>query len=339
MGLLKALGGIQEIERIQVLTNPSQDYLKQTTPSDIYQFQSIKNASKGKLGRMMWDQSGVYSKAKKSKCDWLFLPKGFLSFVRKPPIKTAAYVHDTIHQHYAIHYPDAVSKLESTYFTKAYHATVKNADVILTNSEFTAGEVQQTARSLNIPEPLIIPVGIGFEPETSQVRTKDNRIVVLTGRFPHKKTKMIIEFMNQWQYRTGSEWIVDWIGSLPEGISLPHHKNWIKHKRLPDAEFSELMRRSRILVFSSDYEGFGMPPIEALLLGSVPVFSSIPATLEVMENMGCPFINDDVESFMDAMSQATTVEFDQLDSWEKEILQKYNWKKVAQRAFQALKAE
>ncbi|MCD8535004.1 MAG: glycosyltransferase [Verrucomicrobia bacterium] len=336
MGLLRSLIHEPGIEKIHVLTNPTQ---KKLFPAD-----GIPNLScsthpgptRGKLRRLLWDQSGVYSAARKSHCDWLFLPKGFMSFVRRSPIKTAAYVHDAMHDHYKRLYPSAVSSREATYFERCFNATLRHADVIFTNSEYTAGEVQRMATSLGIPQPRVLTCGIGFNPVESHVVFKENRIVVLAGRFPHKKTRMALEFLDRWQSESGNQWGVDWIGSFPDGVAVPSRPNWFRHSRLPDEDFHDMIRRARVLVFTSDYEGFGMPPVEATLLGTMPVYSAIPATLEVMDDVGFAFENDNFDSFSMAMQSALHTDQDVLIQWGEELLLRHSWKRVAQRVMHAL---
>jgi glycosyltransferase involved in cell wall biosynthesis len=336
MGLLRSLSTHPAMERIHVLTNPSQKKLFPSGPHGIIEQHCFSGPTRSRWKRVLWDQWGVYSAGRKGRCDWLFLPKGFLSFVRKPPMRTAAYVHDAIHRHYSQHYPDAVSGKESGYFEKCFNATLRYADVIFTNSEFTAGEVQRMAAALELPDPRVITCGIGFSQSESHVVFKEDRIVVLAGRYPHKKTAMAIEFMNRWQSETGNKWGVDWIGSIPEGVSFPGHPNWFLHARLPDDDFHAMIRRARVLVFTSDYEGFGMPPVEATLLGTMPVFSAIPATLEVMDDVGFPFENDNFESFRMAMQAALFTDQPLLDQWASELLQRHSWDRVAQRVTSAL---
>lgn len=331
IGLLDALSKHDEVEQISVLTNPSQRIIFPQQFDSKYERREIVGPSSNKFLRILWDQWRVYSSGKKTQADWLFLPKGFMSFVMKPKMKTAAYVHDAMHDHYERNYPSAVSKKESSYFTKSFNATLEHADIIFTNSEFTAGEVHRMAASLGLPVPRTIPCGIGFKPFESHVVRKKNHIVLLTGRFPHKKTKMATDFLKKWQDDFKNDWNVDLIGSLPEEWSKPPCDNWIHHSRLPDSEFHEMIRQARVLVFASDYEGFGMPPVEAVLHGTFPVYSSIPATLEVMDNNGFPFKNDHYASFCEAMNDAIKANPEWLESWSQELLEKHDWKKVARR--------
>lgn len=338
VGLLEALSNHEDVEKISVLTNPSQRVVFPQQFDHKYERREIIGPSNNKFLRILWDQWRVYASGKKSKADWLFLPKGFMSFVRKTPIKTAAYIHDAMHDHYQRNYPTAVSKKESSYFRKSFNATIERADIIFTNSEFTAGEVQRMATSLNLPIPRIVPCGIGFNPAESHVVRKENHIVFLTGKFPHKRTQMASEFLNKWQNDFNNDWNVDLVGSLPENWERPSKSHWKHHSRLPDDEFHDLIRKARVLVFASDYEGFGMPPVEAVLLGTFPVYSSIPATLEVMENSGFPFKNDHYQSFCEAMNNSIKADASLLETWSHALLQKHDWRKVARRVISGLQA-
>src|SRR6185436_18939744 len=70
------------------------------------------SAIKNRLGRIIWDQWKAYSVARGVGNEWLLLPKGFASFVARPPGKLASYGMDAVHYHYKKHYPSAVPFLE-----------------------------------------------------------------------------------------------------------------------------------------------------------------------------------------------------------------------------------
>jgi glycosyltransferase involved in cell wall biosynthesis len=172
-------------------------------------------------------------------------------------------------------------------------------------------------------------MGIGFV--RSRVRfQKENRLMVLASPFPHKRTAMAVEYMSQWQQATGYVGGVHWVGSLPSGISLRPFSNWKHDLRPAESEYRELIGRSKVLVFTSEYEGFGMPPVEAVLAGACPVYSSIPATQEVMGRTGCPFLNESYESFAAAMNQAFRVSDNALNEWADQLLARHNWDKVVE---------
>ena len=58
---------------------------------------------------------------------------------------------------------------------------------------------------------------------------------------------------------------------------------------LTNEELYELVARARLLVQPSLYEGFGIPPMEALYLGTNVVVSDIPALREVYQNLPVTF--------------------------------------------------
>ena len=74
---------------------------------------------------MIWDQWSVYRAALREDNEWLFLAKGFASFISRCPVKLAAIVYDAMTDYYVHKYPWAVSSLESLYFQKSMWATLK----------------------------------------------------------------------------------------------------------------------------------------------------------------------------------------------------------------------
>ncbi len=96
------------------------------------------------------------------------------------------------------------------------------------------------------------------------------------------------------------------------------------------------MGRARVVLFFSEYEGFGRPPVEAVLAGACPVYSDIPATREVMSGCGFPFDNADYQSFAAALRQALAAAPAQLRVWADELLALHNWDAVAGRIVVAL---
>jgi Glycosyl transferases group 1 len=284
-------------------------------------------AISSRWGRMYWDQVGVYGAAKKTGSEWLFLPKGFASFTRRCPVRLVGCLADVMPAYYQRHYRDAFSRIELHYFLLSMRAVLRQAIVLFTTSDFSRDEIARVATEHGWQQPRLRTMGIGFV--RSRVRfQKENRLMVLASPFPHKRTAMAVEYMSQWQQATGYVGGVHWVGSLPSGISLRPFSNWKHDLRPAESEYRELIGRSKVLVFTSEYEGFGMPPVEAVLAGACPVYSSIPATQEVMGRTGCPFSNESYESFAAAMNQAFRVSDNALNEWADQLLARHNWDKV-----------
>lgn len=323
----------EEIGQLNVLSNASlSDRLK--LPPQV-RVKLHNHASAKSLGRILWEQWGVYQQAARWKSDWLFLPKGFASFMRRCPVKLATCVADTSYDYYRRTYPNRVPTFIQKYYDASVRGTIRNSRVIFTISDFSGTEVLRVAKEQRLKAPPVRTIGIGFLPQKNAYEKKD-RVMVLASDLPHKRTDLAIEYLTEWQKRTNFGGTVEWVGRFAQGAKLPEFPNWITHARLPDAEFKRLKGEARALVYVSEYEGFGMPPVEATIAGTCPVYSSLPATREVMGKAGFPFENSSYQSFEEAMRQALHVSREQLDAWGQELLQRHSWPCVADRVVRGL---
>jgi glycosyltransferase involved in cell wall biosynthesis len=334
LDLLRALARRPELAPMTVLANSS---IREKLDLPAATRVGIHDAAvRGTLGRMWWDQFGAYAAARRSGNEWLLLPKGFASFARRRPARLALFIHDVMQDHYDRNYPSAVPELEAAYFRACLRASVRQAEIIFTPTEFTRREVERVACEKGWRVPRLICCGEGFDRPAPPPSAERRDVVVLAGRFPHKLTRLAVEYMSRSQRENLLEESVHWVGSFPQEVDLPGLPGWQRRPRLPEAEFRALMGRARVVVFMSDYEGFGRPPVEAVLAGACPVYSDIPATREVMGGRGCPFDNADYLSFAAALRQAKAAPSAQLRVWADELLAVHNWNAVAGRVVDAL---
>lgn len=91
---------------------------------------------------------------------------------------------------------------------------------------------------------------------------------------------------------------------------------------VPDGEVKALMRHAKALLFPSFYEGFGLPPIEALSQGTPVIVSDIPVLHEVFEG-SATYVDPHKSDYL----------LDHLVRWDGEetrtVLEKYSWEKSA----------
>lgn len=293
--------------------------------------------TRGRLGRIWWDQWRSYAAAAATGNEWLLLPKGFASFTRRCPVRLATCVADTIHDFYRERYPQAVSGFEQQYFVRSFWGSVRHSQVIFTISDFTTGEIHRLARARGLTPPPVHTIGIGFTRPAAPPVPKENRLVVIAAHCPRKRTDLALDWTARWQRESGFTGEVDLVGLLPPGLNFPQRPGWRWHERLPELEHRQLMARAQALVFFTEYEGFGMPPVEAALAGACPVFSAIPATREVMTDCGCSFDNRDYESFRGAMNSALVVSRERVAAWGEALLARHNWPVVAGRFIAGLR--
>ena len=283
--------------------------------------------------RVLWDQAllNLYSGS-----EWLFLPKGFAPILMPVPSRLAVYVHDVMGDYYAGRYPGYETGLESTYFNLSLQASLQRADIVFTNTEFSRGEIQAYARRRGIVPPRIEVIGYGFDPSPVLDEEQEERIVFFASKVPHKRTEMAVRYLEEWLKRSGFKGTVACVGILDEGIRRPDHPAFKWIGRVPSRDLQVLLRRSRVVLYTSEYEGFGMPPVEAVMAGACPVYSDIPPIREVMGTAGLGFLNDSVDSFCDAMDSALKIRRKRVSEWAEELRKRHNWDQVKDRFFAGL---
>ena len=94
-----------------------------------------------------------------------------------------------------------------------------------------------------------------------------------------------------------------------------------------DQLLANLYNYAEVFVYPSLYEGFGLPPLEALYLGTKPIISDIDVFKEVYSNLPVEFFKvSDSESLKDKILNSNpnldNINYDELN-------EKYNHKKYA----------
>ncbi len=114
----------------------------------------------------------------------------------------------------------------------------------------------------------------------------------------------------------------------PKAVEKIHFTGFVDDEDLP-----AIYAGAKLFVFPSKYEGFGIPPLEAMAAGC-PVLSSDAASLpEVLEDAASYFESENLESLKEALLSA-------LENPKKEGLQqqaaRFNWDKEAEKLFDCL---
>ena len=110
------------------------------------------------------------------------------------------------------------------------------------------------------------------------------------------------------------------------------------HEFLPDAELRSLYARARAFAFLSEYEGFGLTPIEALAAGIPPVLLDTAVARETCGAAALYVPMDDVAATTSALERAL---FD--DEARRQILEaapavlaRYSWPEAARKTLALL---
>jgi glycosyltransferase involved in cell wall biosynthesis len=110
------------------------------------------------------------------------------------------------------------------------------------------------------------------------------------------------------------------------------------HAYVPDAQLAGLYARARVFAFLSEYEGFGMTPLEALAAGVPVVVTDTPVAREVYGPSACYVRAGEVDDAAAAIDRLLTDEAERarLLAAAPAILARYRWEETADRTLQAL---
>lgn len=172
----------------------------------------------------------------------------------------------------------------------SYFWAVKNARRIVTVSEFSKAEI---VKYYNILPDKIEVIGNGWEhikrikcdetifDEYPEIK-KGNYFFSVGSIAPHKNFKWIIE--NKRYYPEVQFVIVGKLDPSIWDVECRVLKNIIYVGYQSDERMFALMKSARALIFPSVYEGFGIPPLEALACGIPVIVADIPVMHEIFRD-------------------------------------------------------
>ena len=218
----------------------------------------------------------------------------FPNFVRPPLMRGKSVV--TIHDVSFLRYPETTEKGNLAYLTAKIHATCRKADAIITDSEFSASEIETL---LGVPREKIHPVHLGlslgvFSPSTAsksgeliRLGLEKSYLLCVGTLEPRKNYPFLIDVFEQLTDYDGDLVIAGMPGWKYEPI-LDRIKNSPCADRIRYLEYVEddqlaaLYSGADLFVFPSIYEGFGFPPLEAMMGGTAVVSSAAASLPEVL---------------------------------------------------------
>ena len=225
-------------------------------------------------------------------------------------------IHDCIHLMFPQYLPN---KMAYAYARASMWAAVKRSDRILTVSEASKRDI---LHFFNVAPEKIVVIYNAIDdhfwltpPEDEVVRVReryqlDHQFILYVGNIkPHKNLVRLIDAFGELR-RTGFEElklliIGDEISKLPSLRRAVHSHKLHKHVRflgyVSDDTLRVLYRLASLFVFPSLYEGFGLPPLEAMASGTPVVTSNQSSLPEIMGDAAVLVDPYDVGAIVDGM--------------------------------------
>ncbi|MDD6826327.1 MAG: glycosyltransferase family 1 protein [Oscillospiraceae bacterium] len=265
----------------------------------------------------------------------------------------------TIHDMVIRAYPETVRFRTKQLLLTGMKKSMKRADIIITDSEFSKTEIEKYYPQFS-GKIQVVYCGVNTEKfyhieDTERIEKTKKNLGIESEYFlylgtiePRKNLERLIEAYNILSKRDssvpklvmagGKGWLNSGIYNKVKEYGLEERVIFTKY--IPDEDLCPLMNGACAFVFPSIYEGFGMPPLEAMACG-VPVVSSGEASLpEVVGD--CAVIVDaySPESIADGMYRVYT-DRELSDDLKKRGMQRaadFTWEKSAQKLHDIYKA-
>ena len=291
---------------------------------------SFKNIVVKKIGKLkgnLWEQISLPRYAKKEKCK-------VLSLCNSAPISSPNII--VIHDMKIRRFPQFFKKSFVLWYKFMFKRIIKKSELILTNSLFSKSEILNFYK---VPEDKIQITYLGHEhidrvkPDNTILDKfnlkKGNYYFSLGSLDPNKNFAFITSCAS---FNKENTFVVSGgiNNKIFSGSEIKCPENVIFTGYVTDEEIKALMANCKAFIFPSFYEGFGIPPLEAIASGcSCVILSDIPVMREIFGNYA---------SYVDPNKKNASLELLIKPVLDKDsVLNKFTWKNGAAQMIEALR--
>jgi glycosyltransferase involved in cell wall biosynthesis len=269
-----------------------------------------------RLARMLWEQATLPVHLRRLNVDVLHSPH-YTTPLAPGPWRRVVTFHDVTFFLLPGRYP----VLRRLYFQGASRAGARLADLVIAVSETVKSDL---VRHLSLPAETVrvVPLapGAGFRPLDDSARMEavreryglPLRFILNVGTLePGKNQATLVRAFHRLKAQGLEQglviagqrgWMYEKLFRLVDDLGLREDLRFVGY--LPDDDLAAVYSMADLFVFPSLYEGFGLPPLEAMACGLPVVASSAPALAEVLDGAALLVDARDVSALADASARA-----------------------------------
>lgn len=287
------------------------------------------------------EQVEYYTKVKD--VDLFWSPHYNFPLLLRGGIKRVTTIHDVFH----LDNPGQLSKMQVLYAKLFLTLFIKGHKTIITDSEFSGDRICFHSR-LSPEKVSVIYLGIDtrlFQPSGQKNLQLPDKYILYVGNVkPHKNLKTLLLAYSLLKESVKEEYAVVIVGKKEGFLNedkeidlLVNRYNLLRYIHftgyVPDKALQELYSRASLFVFPSLYEGFGLPPLEAMACG-VPVILSNAASLPEVCGNGALYVDPkdstDLSKKINLVLTDTTLQ-EQLKVEGHKQVKRYKWEDTAKK--------
>lgn len=228
------------------------------------------------------------------------------------PIPYVVSIFDTVYSCY----PQSLSAVKRAVYEITMRLSIRNASLVLTHSECARADIISFFRA-PASKVRVAPLGVEerFRPHEDREKMEfrcrrglpDRFILYVGNHKPHKNVPSLVDALSRIRKDVScSLLLLDDGGddcrrtrATVEAAGMSDRVVFLRD--LPDSELPLLYNSADVFVFPSLYEGFGLPPLEAMACGTPVVTSNASSLPEVVGDAGIMVDPHSVEELADAI--------------------------------------
>jgi glycosyltransferase involved in cell wall biosynthesis len=328
------------------LVYPHPDEPEQVPPS--VSVQKVRSRT-GHLGKILFEQVGFPRASRESGADLAHVPYW------GPPLQSPLPLVVTVHDLITLRLREYRRGVGARLYNALVSAGARGASHLLTDSEFSRREI---VKYLEVPSEKVTTVylatGSRYSPESDllldmavqQKYELPDLYVLYLGGYPfHKNVLTLLEAYTYVAQALGEEYPLVLAGNKPTpSPNFPDYDAYIRRAGLEDyvrwigyveeEDKPAVYRGALAFAFPSRYEGFGLPPLEAMACG-IPVVTTAAASLpEVVGEAAFTVAPDDARQLGGALISLLIQEQFAEEMKQKGLAQaaKFSWEQTATEA-------
>lgn len=297
---------------------------KNSVRRDVYDVSGFKITEYGRLKSHLWEQISLWKYSLKHNKSILLNLSGLGPILYQNKITS-------IHDLSFLHNPKWFSKSYYYFYRWLTPWIIKTSLIILTVSNFSKKEI---IKYFEVPESKIriIYNAVNKSNHIPHVsKTSEDFVLVVGSLDPRKNFKILIEAFKSKQLQNIKLHVVGEKNRVfgNSEINTDSFHNICFLGRISDDELKKEYLNARLFILPSLYEGFGIPPLEALSFGCPVLLSDIPVFREIYGNTVSYFNPTDINNLIDKISTLfnASVEINQHEIAA--LFNKYSWNKSA----------